>query len=61
MLVVLGVLFFIISGDSWGFLPPAARQTSTKTREFFGSFWPSWLEPQDANQQREDDIKNLGQ
>ncbi|MGL5082606.1 MAG: hypothetical protein ACRC8A_14055 [Microcoleaceae cyanobacterium] len=61
MLIVLGMLFFVLSGDSWSFLPQSARNVSVKTREFFGSFWPSWLQPKDTNEQREEELKQLGQ
>lgn len=59
MALVLTGLFFVISGDSWTFLPPAARNASRQTRQFFGNLWPSWLKPVDTNEQRQQEVEQL--
>lgn len=56
---ILIVIFFILDGDRWEFLPKPMRDASFETRTFLIGLWPDWLKPKDRNQDREEEIERL--
>lgn len=53
------VIFFILDGDRWGFLPQPMRNASFQTRTFLIGLWPDWLKPKDRNEEMEQEIERL--
>lgn len=58
MIVLL--IVFITVGDQYKFLPDSARTASYKARVFVIGLWPDWLKPKNQNEQREQEIEQLG-
>ncbi|NMG61116.1 hypothetical protein E1H12_22030 [Geitlerinema sp. P-1104] len=56
---ILIVIFFILDGDRWEFLPQPMRNASFETRMFFIGLWPDWLKPRDRDEQRQEEIDRL--
>jgi hypothetical protein len=54
------LIVFITVGDQYKFLPDSARTASYKTRMFIVGLWPEWLKPKNQNEQREQEIEQLG-
>lgn len=53
------VIFFILDGDRWEFLPQPMRNASFETRTFLIGLWPDWLKPKDRDQERQEEIDRL--
>ncbi|MGD1901447.1 MAG: hypothetical protein ACFB9N_04330 [Geitlerinemataceae cyanobacterium] len=59
VLVVLAIVF-VTTADSYAFLPDPVRNASYKSRVFIIGLWPDWLKPKNQNEQREQEIEQLG-
>ncbi|MEB3883220.1 hypothetical protein [Lyngbya sp. CCY1209] len=59
--LIILVITFITSGDSFEFLPKSVRSASQTSREFLVGLVPDWLTPQNFNEQREKDVEQLEQ
>lgn len=58
-LAVFLIIFYILDGDRWSFLPQSMRNASYESRTFLIGLWPDWLKPKDRNREREEEIERL--